>query len=512
MKLFLFSLVVAVTAATVSATPVEKPAPDKVVIGYYSPSDDTKVADLDMSKYTHINYAYGILHKHHGSKPTDIHFDPIKDGSIMRQLVKRGKASGVRILMSIGGWGGSQTFSDVAADASLREDFIDNAMVFVKADENGGYNMDGIDISCVSGKDATNYFLLLKELRQRLNKEFPSNDKLLTAAVRIVPFDNENGTPMKDVSHFAKHLDWISVIAFDIMGPWSSTTGPSAPFTSGDSNRGIIPPYHTFSDGITSWMRAGIPAHKLVAGIAFYGNSVTATVDMNTILHAPRSSIPSRGGPSDKTNWNKYCNEDTSYRGIWKWKELRTNVLVNNSTTPLAGWTRHWDIDTQTPWLFHTLNKTFISYDDVDSLSIKIKHVKAKGLRGVMFREISYDYNNELTTVLNQVRCSTNCPSVATVTADDKLSIASWAKNLFDKRTSSESEKATAVTPVIDPLAQSSLSQTSSKQGPSEEGSSEEGSSGQGLSGEGSSGQVSSSEGSSGQVSPYQVSSGKGSS
>jgi len=71
----------------------------------------------------------------------------------MRELVTRGNAAGVPILMSIGGWTGSQTFSDVAADATMRATFINNAMVFVRnntlplyADTPDGWNMDGIDI------------------------------------------------------------------------------------------------------------------------------------------------------------------------------------------------------------------------------------------------------------------------------------------------------------------------------------------------------------------------------
>jgi len=71
----------------------------------------------------------------------------------MRALVTRGNQAGVPILMSIGGWTGSQTFSTIAADAGLRKKFINNAMVFVRNNTlplyettPDGWNMDGIDI------------------------------------------------------------------------------------------------------------------------------------------------------------------------------------------------------------------------------------------------------------------------------------------------------------------------------------------------------------------------------
>jgi len=71
----------------------------------------------------------------------------------MNALVQRGNQYGVPILMTIGGWTGSQTFSTVAADPTLRKTFINNAMVFVRnntlpsyATTPDGWNMDGIDI------------------------------------------------------------------------------------------------------------------------------------------------------------------------------------------------------------------------------------------------------------------------------------------------------------------------------------------------------------------------------
>lgn len=85
--------------------------------------------------------------------PAQIRILRYYDGTPMKALVQRGNAAGVPILMSIGGWTGSQTFSTIVADAGLRKTFINNAMVFVRnntlpdyADTPDGWNMDGIDI------------------------------------------------------------------------------------------------------------------------------------------------------------------------------------------------------------------------------------------------------------------------------------------------------------------------------------------------------------------------------
>jgi len=90
-------------------------------------------------------------------KPTDIKFDPVADGVHVKELVQRGNQYGVPILISLGGWTGSQTFSPAAADAASRKTFINNAMAFVRTNTRpegevpNGWNMDGIDIDWYVG-------------------------------------------------------------------------------------------------------------------------------------------------------------------------------------------------------------------------------------------------------------------------------------------------------------------------------------------------------------------------
>ncbi|KAI7827496.1 putative endochitinase, partial [Gamsiella multidivaricata] len=297
MKIAYLSLAtVAFVVASVSAAPIAKRATDdKLVVGYWDPWGDVPVSAVDFTKYTHINYGFGILKKSSPS-PADIIFDRYYDGTPMRELVKRGNQAGVPILMSIGGWTGSETFSTVVASASLRKTFINNALVFVRKNTLGdnaatpdGWDMDGIDIdweypgragadcNTYSPQDSANYLLLLKELRAQLDAEFPSKHKFITAAVRVQPFDGSNGRPQTDVSAFVPYFDWISLMVYDIHGSWSATTGPNAPFGTPS------PPGEPFGviQAVTSWKSAGWPSSKLVVGTAFYGSAFTATVNMD---------------------------------------------------------------------------------------------------------------------------------------------------------------------------------------------------------------------------------------
>ncbi|KAG0354295.1 hypothetical protein BGZ54_001710, partial [Gamsiella multidivaricata] len=217
MKFSLLSLAAATVAvASVLAAPLEKrAASNNNVVGYWVPWGKVPVADVDMTN------GFAVLYKG-ANAPTTITFDRYYDGTPMKDLVKRGNQYGVPILMSIGGWTGSQTFSTVAASASLRKTFINNAMVFVRNNTlpitpthpMAGTWTESISIGTAacntySPQDSANYLTLLKELRAQLDLEFPNKHKFLTAAVRVQPFDGADGKPMADVSAFVPYFDWI---------------------------------------------------------------------------------------------------------------------------------------------------------------------------------------------------------------------------------------------------------------------------------------------------------------
>lgn len=71
---------------------------------------------------------------------------------------------------------------------------------------------------------------------------------------------------------------------YDIYGPWASTAGPNAPLRSACDTRNT---QGSGELGINAWLAAGIPADKLVLGIAAYGhgfrvNATSATASTNS--------------------------------------------------------------------------------------------------------------------------------------------------------------------------------------------------------------------------------------
>ncbi|KAJ1953207.1 hypothetical protein GGI12_006062, partial [Dipsacomyces acuminosporus] len=196
------------------------------VVGYYP--NWVNMPQLTLSKYTHMNFAFAIP-QNDGSLKYD-------DQESIPSIVTNLHSANVKAIVSIGGWTGSDKFSKILKNTTARAAFLSSIIAFVKK-----YNLDGVDIdweypgregNACNAYDATNdtpnFLRFLQDLRQQLDTTFGSRSKLLTLAVRVQPFDGPDG-PISDVSAFAKVVDFINLMQYDIMGNWEPTTGPNAP-------------------------------------------------------------------------------------------------------------------------------------------------------------------------------------------------------------------------------------------------------------------------------------------
>ncbi len=62
----------------------------------------------------------------------------------------------------------------------------------------------------------------------------------------------------------------------------------------------------------------------------------------------------------------------------------------------LPTYTRYWDNASKVPFLYNSSTGIWISYDDLESIRIKIDYIKREKLVGAMFWELSSDRNYEL--------------------------------------------------------------------------------------------------------------------
>jgi len=357
------------------------------VVGYYADWTSGKLSpqSIPYSKLTHINYAFAVLSQNY--TPT------FQTQSTLQQVVQLAHSNHVKVLLSIGGWTGSQYFSAMCASATNRHTFITATLALVKQ-----FNLDGVDIdweypgkagdtcNVFTPNDSANYKTLLQELRSAFGPNLE-----ITAAASITPWVGTDGQPMSDVSAYASLLDRVSIMAYDINGIWSKKTGPNAPLAGSQS----------VQSAIKAWTAAKFPASRLVLGLPLYGRAVTTTdSNMSQYGGSPAEGVPISStcpqGDQDDAPWADVCAGGPAVMsGVWQWRLLRQQGVLTSPTTAGQGWTRGVDSQSSTPWLYNANTKMFISYDDPSSIALKASAAKCNGLNGLMSWDLHQD-NGEL--------------------------------------------------------------------------------------------------------------------
>ena len=165
-------------------------------------------------------------------------------------------------------------------------------------------------------------------------------------------------------------MDFVNLMTYDFR-----VAGPGEP---AGHHANLYPspadPRQNSADGaVRDFLAAGVPASKLVLGVPFYGR-VWEGVGSREGLY--RDGRP----PSQRI--------DTSHAAL--------AALVGRE-----GWVREWDAAAQAPFLWNEARKTFVTYEDEESLRLKSRYVREKGLGGVMFWEYHADRTGALLDTLD---------------------------------------------------------------------------------------------------------------
>lgn len=197
---------------------------------------------------------------------------------------------------------------------------------------------------------------------------------IISTAVSVGATDtNYNPITASAAVALGKALDYLGIMAYDISGSWSETTGPLAPF--GDCASGI-----GFKSGIAKWVALGFPAAKILAGVPAYAISFytsSATLATTTVGTQTTQYYQAWGGsvPSGSLGAGNYYYKDLVSQGY---------LSADGLSSGTKGFTRYWDDCAGQPFLFSPSTLNFISYDDPQSLAQKAAYAKAQGLAGVV--------------------------------------------------------------------------------------------------------------------------------
>jgi len=299
----------------------------------------------------------------------------------------KARAPHVKVVASVGGWGGSDPFFHIADDAAPRAAFAKSAADFLRAHP----AFDGIDIDWEhptnngaangvqlgSPADGQGYADLMAALRSAMNSLTAENGHkyLLTAAINTdhVIVDKVN---YRDA---AKSLDYIFMMTYDFYGAWTKTIGNHAALRAhaDGAQDGLDVATKTMTD-------AGVPAAKLVAGVAMYGRGFTGV------------AMPADGKSfSGESHTGAY----PAPEGASDWRELAARYIDRNGRG-LHGYQVICDPKTLACNLYNARNKLFMGYDDPRAVIAKGRFARDAGLAGVFAWELSQD-NGDILNAMN---------------------------------------------------------------------------------------------------------------
>ncbi|KAH8997040.1 chitinase [Lactarius hatsudake] len=350
-------------------------------------SSDFTLQDVSWSKYSSVIYAFAV--------PTPdaniIGFQNDSDKALLPQFVQTAHANNVHALLSIGGWTGSQYFSSAVATDANRTAFAQAVMGLVST-----YNLDGIEfdweypnrqgIGCntISTNDSANFLSFLQTLRGQDG----ARDLTISAAVSIKPFVGSDGNPLTDVSEFAKVLNYIEVMNYDIWGPWSDSVGPNAPLN--DSCAPSSDQEGSAISAVKAWSTAGFPANQIILGVASYGHSFHVSNDSavdasgNIQLYASfnKSQRPAGDKWDDTADGVDVCGNPKVTGGIFDFWGLIDGGFLTTNGTAASGVDYTFDNCSQTPFVYNPKSQVMVSYDDATSFAAKGEYIRDAGLAG----------------------------------------------------------------------------------------------------------------------------------
>ena len=275
------------------------------------------------------------------------------------------------VVISVGGWAAGG-FSEAASTPASRRLFTQSAVKLLVDNRTDGLDLDweypGHSESGItsSPQDRANLTLLLRGLRAALDTAGRAGGHHYTLSMAVADGPFVSGI---DIAAIAPSLDWFNLMTYDFVNSMTPTTGHhtglhASSLTPADAR--------TTDRAVNQFLAAGVAAQKLLIGAGFYGREFDAVTAQHNGLYQ---------------SYGHYGTEHP-------WTQLQADYINKN------GFVREWDAQAQAPYLWNATTRTFISYDDPQSLAAKAAYVKANHLGGIMYWEQSEDPQNVLVSAI----------------------------------------------------------------------------------------------------------------
>ena len=333
------------------------------VIAYYS-GNAQQADSFAVEKLSHIIFSFCHLN---GNR---LQVRNARDTAVIQKLVSlKGRNPAMKVLLSLGGWGGCETCSAVFSSRRDRKAFARSVKELCSY-----FGTDGIDLvwdyPAIAGypghqyktEDRENFTALIKQLRRELG-----NGYQITFAAGGFNAYIDKAIEWKKIMN---RIDYVNLMTYDLVGGYATTTGHHTPLYSTDRQ------IESIDNCVNRLLSMKMPARKLVVGAAFYGRMWEAVVDADS--------------------------------GLYQKGNFKRSIAYKNFSSQLSidsGFVYHWDEKAKAPYLYNPSRSLFVTHDDERSIAMKTKYAIDKGLGGIMFWELSIDaYTGGLLDVIHDTR------------------------------------------------------------------------------------------------------------
>ncbi len=319
------------------------------VIGYYAGSS-VPIDSFQTDKLTHLIFCFGHLQ---GNR---LHIHNSQDSATIKKMVQlKSKHPSLKVMLSLGGWGGCERCSDVFDSQKGREEFAQSVREI-----SAYFKTDGIDLDweypAIKGfpghkyneRDRSNFTALVQELRKINGPDF----EISFAAGGFTEYI-ESSIEWKEV---IKYVNFINIMSYDIVHGFSTTSGHHTALYSTPMQK------ESADHAIQLLLSHGVPPSYLVIGAAFYGRFFKIDEGYPVDLYMP-------------------C----------KFTHGFSSKFSTDSLSKQNGFEMKWDSIAQAPYAINPQRRLLASYDNNISVALKTQYARTHKLGGIMFWQLLDD-------------------------------------------------------------------------------------------------------------------------
>ena len=281
--------------------------------------------------------------------------DSVQENNVRQLVALKTTYPQLKIMVSVGGWGGCSFCSDLFDSAEHRENFAQTTVALFKQ-----YGIDGLDLDweypAIEGfpghkygaADKENFTELVKAIRKEIGADY-----LLTfAAGGFTQYLQQS----IDWDAVMPQVDFVNLMTYDLVGGYATVTGHHTLLLH------YVPGQESTAYAVNYLLDKKVASNKLIIGAAMYARVWDSVPDINHGLY--------QSG---------------------KFKQGVDFADFKNYFSDTSGYKYYWDKKAKAPYQYNASKSLFATFDDERSIREKTKFIRRKKLGGIMFWELGED-------------------------------------------------------------------------------------------------------------------------